>query len=242
MTRSTCETHGDQTAAAQRLSRDGRAAVALTQQDVSGAVRRDQVSVFEIAALVATAVSAASRIPQLRRVIVHGDGRGVSLASATLGIGTELAWVGYIADAGLWSAMAESVLMVVANAVLTIALVRWGAVAPRAMIAGAVWLGLLGAVAATNGFATLALVLAVAYAVQLAPAIWTVWRTPMPTGVSSATWVMLAVEGFLWGAYALHHGDPALACFAAISVLAAAATLARTTAMSPGSVAGCRPA
>ena len=73
------------------------------------------------------------------------------------------------------------------------------------------------------------------YAVQVGPAIWTVWRTPSPTGVAAANWSLVGVEGALWCVYGLHHGDPAITSFGIIAMVAAAATLARkaTTARAP---------
>ena len=78
----------------------------------------------------ATALATIAAVPQLRRVIAAGDGRGVSLTSATLGVGTELAWVWYTGAAGLWSALPEAIVMTVANLALAVALVRHGASSP----------------------------------------------------------------------------------------------------------------
>jgi hypothetical protein len=69
--------------------------------------------------------------------------------------------------------------------------------------------------------------LAGAYAVQVAPVIWTVWRTPSPSGVAAATWSLVGVEGALWCVYGVHHGDPAITSFGIIAMVAAVATLAR---------------
>ena len=89
--------------------------------------------------------------------------------------------------------------------------------------------------ATLGGLTALAVLLAGAYAVQVAPAIWTVWRTPSPTGVAAATWSLVGVEGALWCVYGLHHDDPAVTSFGIIAMVAAAATLARkaTTARAP---------
>lgn len=179
----------------------------------------------ELAAILATTLAAIAVVPQLRRVIVAGDGRGVSLTSAVLGVATEVAWVGYTTASDLWSALPESVLMTVSNAVLAVALVRRGARAASAAIAGIVWSALLVGVVVWGGVGGLAIVLAGAYAVQVGPAVWTVWRTSSPSGVAAATWVMIGIEGLLWGVYGMHHGDPATVWLAVIAVVAATATL-----------------
>ncbi len=80
---------------------------------------------------------------------------------------------------------------------------------------------------AASGTQGLALALATAYAAQVAPAVWTAWVTPVPSGVSVATWALIAVEGALWGAYGVTHGDRANTSFALVALLAATAMLTR---------------
>jgi hypothetical protein len=187
----------------------------------------DHATVAELAALLATAIATVAVYPQLRRVLVDGDGCGVSVTSAVLGIATEVAWIAYSAAAGLWSAVPEAVIMAAANALLAVTLLRRTPVAGRAVVVGMAWFAVLGAVAVLGGLTALAVVLAGAYAVQVTPALWTVWRTPSPTGVAAATWALVGVEGVLWGAYGIHHGDPATTSLGAVCIGAAAAALAR---------------
>ena len=106
------------------------------------------------------ALAAVAAIPQLQRVIVPATARGVSLTSATIGIGTELAWVGYTVSGGLWSALPEAVLMSAANLALAGALVHRGASGGRAVPASVVWIVLLAAVALATGRAGLGVMLA----------------------------------------------------------------------------------
>ena len=183
--------------------------------------------IAELAAALATVLATVAAIPQLHRVARAGDGRGVSVTSTMLGIGSELAWLSYASRAELWSALPEAALMTVANTVLAVALIRRGAAAGRALAAGLAWLGALATIATVGGHAALGAVLGVTYAVQVAPAVWTVWRTSSPSGVVASTWAMIGLEGLLWGAYGMHHEDPAVLIFAATATLAAAATLLR---------------
>ena len=69
--------------------------------------------------------------------------------------------------------------------------------------------------------------LGAAYGVQVAPAVWTAWRTASPTGVAATTWAFVVVESLLWGAYGLHHADPATSVLAVVGVLAGGAMLLR---------------
>jgi hypothetical protein len=204
-------------------------AAATTLLGLGGGVGR--WSPAEAAALLATALAAVAAIPQLQRVIVHSDGRGVSLTSATIGIGTELAWVGYTVSGGLWSALPEAVLMCAANLALAGALVHRGASGGRAVPASVVWIVLLAAVALATGRAGLGVMLAGAYAIQVAPAVWTAWTTECPTGVAAWTWAMVGAEGALWGVYGLGHGDRAVTWFAGVAMATAAAMLLRKVAV-----------
>jgi uncharacterized protein with PQ loop repeat len=187
----------------------------------------DEGVIAELAAALATVLATVAAIPQLHRVARTGDGRGVSVTSALLGIGSELAWLSYASQAGLWSALPEAALMTIANTVLAVALVRRGASAGRALVAGLAWLGALATISTVGGHTALGAVLGVTYAVQVAPAVWTVWRTSSPSGVVASTWALIGLEGLLWGAYGAHHADPAVLIFAATATAASAATLAR---------------
>ena len=87
---------------------------------------------------------------------------------------------------------------------------------------------LLGAIAVVGGAQPLAVALGAAYAVQVAPAVWTAWRTPVPSGIAASTWVMVVIECVLWAAYGVHHGDPATMTLGAAGVVAGVAMVART--------------
>lgn len=183
--------------------------------------------IAEIVALLATAIAAVSSIPQLRRIVVAADTNGVSLSFATIGLTTELTWGAYALSGGLWSAVPEAVLMVGANAVMAAALVRTGIEARRSVAAAGVWLILIIGVAGTAGADGIAVVLAAGYAVQVAPSVWTAYRTPDPSGVAAATWALVGVEAVLWGSYGVAHGDPATIGFGVVGSLATMAILAR---------------
>jgi hypothetical protein len=180
----------------------------------------------ESGALAATVVAVVAAAPQLHRVIVRRDRCGVSVTSGVLGVGTEAAWFVYTVRGGLWSAVPEAVLMAAANVTLVVALVRRGADVRVAWRVGLAWAVVLGAGVA-GGTTVVAAMLAGAYAVQVAPAVWTVWMTPAPTGVAAATWGLVGLEGLLWAMYGIAHADPATTSFAMIAMLASTAMLSR---------------
>ena len=91
------------------------------------------------AALVATVLALVGALPQLHRLVRTGDSNGVSLANATLGVGSELRWVAYTLQGSLWSAVPEAAIMAVTNALLAVALVHTGIAVVRPFIVSAAW-------------------------------------------------------------------------------------------------------
>jgi len=193
----------------------------------------------EGAAIAATVVATVGALPQVRRTLASGDVRGVSVTSPSLGIATELAWVGYAVHERLWSALPEAVLMVVANVVLVVVLCRAGSAMRVAVPAATAWGTVLGVTAVLGAPAAIAALLGLAYAVQVGPAVWCAYRARTPAGVARATWLLLALESALWFIYATAHADPAMLTFAAIGIAASAAILLRTRAFPILTTLGC---
>jgi hypothetical protein len=69
--------------------------------------------------------------------------------------------------------------------------------------------------------------LSVAFAVQVAPAIWVAYRSPRLTGVAVGTWLLVAGELACWGLYGVHRHDPRLITMGVIGVTAAVLMIAR---------------
>lgn len=191
----------------------------------------------ELAAALATILAVVGGLPQLHRVAVGRDGRGVSVGACAIGVANEALWIAYALHQGLWGAVPEAVLMVATNVGLVVWLRRAGAGGWRPAVgAAALWFAVFVAVAVTFGAVAVGVLLGVAYAVQVAPAVWTAWRTHCPSGVAGATWAAMLVESVLWGVYGLHHGDPATSVLA-ITGLAASSALLLRKAVTHGRVA-----
>jgi hypothetical protein len=185
------------------------------------------LAMAELAAILATVLAAVATLPQLRRVAA-GDGLGVSLSGAALGVVNESVWITYATSERLWSAVPEAGLMATTNLLLVVGLLRAGAAGRRRAAASAVlWAGTLAVVEAVGGTAALALVLGAAYAVQVAPAVWTAWRTVSPSGVAASTWALVLVESALWCLYGAHHGDPATTTLGIVGMVASSAIVGR---------------
>ncbi len=185
------------------------------------------LGVRELAAVVATVLATVGALPQLRRLLASGDVAGLSISSAAIGVGTELAWAGYTVHEGLWLAVPEAALMVATNGLLAVMMLRAGAPGRRALRSGLAWVATLLATFVMWGAAGLAVLLAVAYIVQVAPAIWCVFRTACPSGVAVGTWAMIGGEAVLWGLYGWWSNDAACLAFGVVGTAAAVAIVGR---------------
>ena len=70
--------------------------------------------------------------------------------------------------------------------------------------------------------------LTAAFAVQVAPSIWSAYRTAHPTGISRGTWLLILGELACWAAYGADESDPRLITLGALGVVASVLMLART--------------
>jgi uncharacterized protein with PQ loop repeat len=185
------------------------------------------VHIPDVAAGVATMLAVAGAMPQVVRLKRTGDLAGVSLTGATIGVASETAWVAYTVQGGLWSAVIMPALMVVANFVLAVAIVRAGAGPARAAATAITWSAVLAAAATLGGRSTFGLLLALAYAMQVAPCVGAAYSAEIPSGIAPARWIALLGECALWGWYGLARADVAISLFAVVGAAAAVAILLR---------------
>ena len=179
------------------------------------------------AAAVATVLAAVGALPQLRRVVRTGDARGVSLSMVTLNAASEVGWFTHFAGREQWAAAPASFLIVGTYGALGLALSRAGISARRPVTVGCGWAAALVATRFAIGPGALATLLAATKVAQVAPQVWTAWRTSRPTGVSSAMWVIAVVESALWAGYGAFCGDVALVALGLVGVTAGIAILGR---------------
>ena len=83
--------------------------------------------------------------------------------------------------------------------------------------------------AAAFGRAGLGSALAVAFALQVTPSVWTVYRSPDTAGVSRGTWLLIFGELLCWGVFGIHEADPRLIVLGATGVVASLLVLARVS-------------
>lgn len=144
----------------------------------------------------------------------------MSWAWATLTAVNNAAWFAYFFDSRYLVALVPATSATLLATTLAIMLARRGNATPRAIAAVTTWaLILLGARLAA-GAPGLAVVLTVAFALQVIPSIVTAYRTSRPTGLATTTWYLIFGELFCWGLFGLHQRDPQLIALGVTGVTA----------------------
>lgn len=166
-------------------------------------------------------------LPQMVKIHATGDTAGVSWSWAALTAVNNAAWIGYFASFGYWTALIASCSVTTLAAMLTVMLVRRGRPArrPAAMIAA--WAVALAATAVIAGPAGLGTLLAAGFCVQVAPSLWTAYRTECLDGVSAGTWWLILGELACFLVYGVHESDPRLMTLGGTGVVASTLMLAR---------------
>jgi uncharacterized protein with PQ loop repeat len=182
---------------------------------------------LDLAPLLAAALAIPQFLPQLIKVRRSGDASGVSLSWAVLTSVNNAAWLVYFTLSGLWTALVPAVSATVLAGLLASSIRRQVPIERRWAAAIAGWALLLVAATVAAGRAGLGTLLSVAFAVQVAPAIWVAYRSPRLSGVAVGTWLLVAGELTCWGVYGVHRHDPRLVTMGVIGVIAAALMLTR---------------
>jgi uncharacterized protein with PQ loop repeat len=183
----------------------------------------------DIAVIVATILAVGSLVPQAARLLRTRDIVGVSVLWTALGTVTNLAWFAYALARGLWAGVPATLATACFYGFLFVTLVRFGGRSGPAVLGGIAWAALLVGVTVIGGWSALGGVLGVSYAVQVAPSLWTAWRTYAPTGISPGTWVLFLVQVILWGYYGIVEHDWAIKAFAVTGMVSSSLMLLRWT-------------
>lgn len=184
----------------------------------------------DVAIIAATVLAASALVPQVLKLLRTRTPDGVSATWAAFGVVTNVAWAVYLTSQALWLTLPAVVMVVTGYAVTFALLRRLGGAAGASSLLGAGWAFTLATIGALGGWTVLGTVLGFSYAVQVAPGVWTAYRTYLPAGISPGTWWIVLVEGLLWGYYGWWHGDTPLMIFAVVATVASIAMLARYSA------------
>ena len=177
--------------------------------------------------IAATAFAVPQFLPQIRKLRATRDTAGVSWSWATLTSLNNAAWIAYFALQHYWAALIPASSATSLAGTLTILLSLRGQAKLRPSILIGTWAAMLVTAYLILGRTGLGALLTAAFVVQVTPSIWTAYRTPRPTGLSAATWLLILGELSCWLTFGLHESDPRLITLGLTGVTASALMLAR---------------
>ena len=187
-------------------------------------------TVFALLPLAAACLAVPQFLPQLARVRRAGSTAGVSWSWAALTSVNNAAWLGYFALSGFWTALVPAISATLLSGQLAVVLARRSGGMPKGpMVLVSAWAVVLLSAAAAFGRTGLGSALAVAFALQVTPSVWTVYRSIDTAGVSRGTWLLIFGELFCWGIFGIHEADPRLIALGATGVAASLLVLARVS-------------
>jgi hypothetical protein len=181
----------------------------------------------ELLAGVGTVLAFVFLVPQIMRVLIGRDVRGLSPSWAAFGLLTNLAWVGYLAGRELWPAIAAPFLAL-AGYTVTLWMVAERAADKAWVRASVAYEALLLAVLFLWGWAGLGVALALTPAIQLTPAVVAAYRSARPDGLSPLTWALMVFEAVMWGGYGWLTADTALVGYGAVTAIGSGLVLGRS--------------
>ncbi len=184
-------------------------------------------SLFDYAPIAATCFAVPQFLPQIRKLLAAGDTAGLSWPWAALTAVNNAAWIAYFAFARYWTALLPSSSAMLLAGTLAVMLARRGLAKQRQATVVAAWAAILGASYGVAGRTGLGTLLIAAFVLQVAPSIWTAYRTPFPGGVSAGTWLLVLGELSCWLTFGLHTHDPRLIVLGASGISASTLMLAQ---------------
>lgn len=182
--------------------------------------------------IAATLFAVPQFLPQILKLRATHDTAGVSWSWAALTGVNNAAWLAYFILQHYWTALIPSSSATLLAGTLAVLLTVGGRARLRPSLLISLWAALLVAAYLVAGRAGLGALLTAAFAVQVAPSIWTAYHTAHPTGISSGTWLLILGELSCWLTFGLYKSDPRLITLGVTGVTASALMLARTRACS----------
>ena len=166
-------------------------------------------------------------LPQIRKLLTTRDMAGVSPSWAALTSVNNAAWLAYFIMSRYWTALIPSTSATLLAGTLAVLLLRRRRPGPRPAALIAAWAIILAAAGAAAGRPGLGTLLTAAFLLQVMPSLWTAYRTPRPTGISSGTWLLILGELTCWLTFGLHTADPRLLILGTSGIIVSALMLAR---------------
>ena len=185
------------------------------------------MDVLDYAPIAATVFAVPEFLPQLLKLRATRDTAGISWSWATLAGINNAAWLAYFALEHYWTALIPSSSATALAGTLVVLLSTRVRARRRPSILIGTWAAMLVAAYLVLGRTGLGALLTAAFAVQVAPSLWTAYRTAHPTGISSGTWLLILGELSCWLTFGLHKSDPRLITLGLTGLTASALMLAR---------------
>jgi uncharacterized protein with PQ loop repeat len=184
-------------------------------------------SVLNDIPIAATVFAVPQFLPQILKLRATHDTAGVSWSWAALTSINNAAWLAYFILEHYWTALIPSSSATLLAGTLAVLLTAGGRARPRPSLLIGLWAAMLAGAYLLVGRAGLGALLTVAFAVQVAPSIWTAYRTERPTGISPGTWLLILGELSCWMTFGLYKSDPRLIALGITGVTASTLMLAR---------------
>lgn len=184
-------------------------------------------SLLDFAPVAAACFAVPEFMPQLRKLATTGDAAGVSWSWGVLTAVNNASWLVYFTLSAYWTALIPSASATILAAALAVMLTRREQARRRPAIAIGAWVALLAGAFAVAGRAGLGTLLTAAFTLQVAPSIWTAYRTARPSGIATGTWLLTVGELTCWLGFGLHKSDPRLISLGAGGIICCALILAR---------------
>jgi uncharacterized protein with PQ loop repeat len=195
------------------------------EQGVSKPVSQGIVAGLPIAAAV---FAVPQFVPQLLRVHRRGATAGVSWTWSAMTCINNAAWMAYFALSGYTSALIPAAAAVLFSGLLATQLAgHMQALPRRSIITIATWSLLLAAAGIGYGRVGLGTGLAAAFFLQVAPSVWTAYRSTDVSGISVGTWLLIFGELACFGLFGLAESDPRLTVLGATGVCTSLLMLGR---------------
>jgi uncharacterized protein with PQ loop repeat len=185
------------------------------------------IDLLGYAPIAATGFAVPQFLPQIRKLLTTRDTAGVSPSWAALTSVNNAAWLAYFTMSRYWTALVPSSSATLLAGALAVLLLRRRPLETRPAALIIAWAITLAAAGATAGRAGLGTLLTAAFLLQVTPSLWTAYRTPRPTGISSGTWLLILGELTCWLTFGLHTADPRLITLGTSGIIVSALMLAR---------------
>jgi uncharacterized protein with PQ loop repeat len=189
--------------------------------------RNNVAVVLDWLPVLATVFAVPQFLPQIAGVWRTGDTAGVSWAWAALTSVSNAGWILYFALSGYAAALVPAIAATILAGALAALLARRVGVRRRAGATVVGWAVLLVFAGVAAGRAGIGTALTASFVLQVAPSVWTAYRTRRPTGISRGTWLLILAELSCWGVYGVHESDLQLTVLGGTGVAAAVLMLAR---------------